>query len=69
MILNRTCIIAEDDVAKLLKDVGVNPEKEAITNMFKAMNGRKLHDLVKEGTPKLASVAVAAGKLIQFESI
>lgn len=36
----------EEEVAKLLKDVGVNPDKEAISSMFKAVNGRKLNELV-----------------------
>ena len=54
--------IAADDVAKLLKEVGVAAEKESIDNLIKSLKGKKLHDLVNEGSSKLASVApVAAG--------
>ena len=53
--------LAADDVSKLLKEVGVAPEKEALDNLIKAVKGKKLHDLVKEGSKKLASVP--SGKL------
>ena len=57
--------LAADDVAKLLKEVGVQSSKEDIDAMIKAINGRKLHDLVREGSTKLAAapsggVAVAS---------
>lgn len=56
--------IAADDVAKLLKEVGVGAEKESIENMIKALKGKKLHDLVKDGSKKLATIAPAgAGKI------
>ena len=57
--------IAADDVAKLLKEVGVTAEKDSIDNMIKALKGKKLHDLVREGSSKLASIApVAAGNIL-----
>ena len=56
--------LAADDVSKLLKDTGVAVEKEEIDTMIKALGGKKLHDLVREGTPKLASVAVAGKKTL-----
>jgi large subunit ribosomal protein LP2 len=56
--------IAADDVAKLLKEVGVQSNKEEIDVLIKAVGGKKLQDLVRDGSKKLASVpsgvAVAA---------
>ena len=56
--------LAADDVAKLLKEVGVQSNKEELDTMIKAVGGKKLHDLVKDGSKRLASVpsgvAVAA---------
>ena len=56
--------VAADDVAKLLKDTGVQTNKEELDAMIKAVAGKKLHDLVRDGSKRLASVpsggAVAA---------
>ena len=56
--------IAADDVAKLLKDSGVQSNKEEIETLIKAVSGKKLHELVSSGSKRLASVpsgvAVAA---------
>ncbi len=49
-------LIAADDVSKLLKEVGVAPEKEALDQLIKAVSGKKLHDLIRDGSKKLASV-------------
>lgn len=54
------CFIAADDVAKLLKEVGAQADKAAIDNLIKAINGRKLHDLVNEGSSKLATISAPA---------
>ena len=43
----------------MLKEVGVAVDKEELDTMIKALNGKKLHDLVREGSTKLASVAPA----------
>eukprot|EP00347_Sterkiella_histriomuscorum_P021926 403332289 len=45
-----------DDVSKLLKEVGVAPVKEDLDTMMKALAGKKLHELVRDGSKKLASV-------------
>ena len=56
--------LAADDVSKLLKEVGVQSNKEDLDAMIKAVGGKKLHDLVNTGSKRLASVpsgvAVAA---------
>jgi large subunit ribosomal protein LP2 len=48
--------VAADDVAKLLKDTGVQTNKEELDAMIKALSGKKLHDLVRDGSKRLASV-------------
>ena len=62
--INLYFIVAADDVAKLLKDTGVQTNKEELDAMIKAVSGKKLHDLVRDGSKRLASVpsggAVAA---------
>lgn len=58
-------ILAADQVEKLLKDVGVTANKEDLAAMIKALSGKKLHDLVRDGSKKLASVpsgVAASGK-------
>lgn len=55
--------IAADDVSKLLKETGVQTNKEELDALIKAVSGKKLHDLVRDGSKRLASVpsgAVAA---------
>lgn len=63
--------IAADQVEKLLKDVGVQANKDDIAALIKAINGKKLHDLVNAGSKKLASVpaggAVASSCKRSFE--
>ena len=48
--------IAADDVAKLLKESGVQSNKEELDALIKAVQGKKLHDLVRDGSKRLASV-------------
>ena len=40
----------------MLKDVGVQANKEDLAAMLKALSGKKLHDLVRDGSKKLASI-------------
>ena len=58
--------LAADDVSKLLKEVGVAPVKEDLDTMMKALAGKKLHELVRDGSKKLASVPSGGGKLTHF---
>lgn len=51
--------VAADDVSKLLKDTGVQTNKEELDTMIKAVAGKKLHDLVRDGSKRLASVPSA----------
>lgn len=54
-ILNHS-VLAADDVAKLLKEVGVAADKADLDAMIHAVNGKQLHDLINAGSKKLASV-------------
>lgn len=55
-------LIAADQITKLLKEAGATSEKDSIEQLLKAVKGKKLHDLVREGSSKLATIApVAAG--------
>ena len=54
--INPYLTVAADDVAKLLKDTGVQTNKEELDAMIKAVGGKKLHDLVRDGSKRLASV-------------
>ena len=49
-----------DDVARVLKDSGVTADKASIESMIKALKGKKLHDLVKDGSKHLASISAPA---------
>jgi ribosomal protein L12E/L44/L45/RPP1/RPP2 len=54
--------IGEADVTKLLKDAGVQADKDSITQMLARLQGKKVHEWVAEGTPKLATgIAVGGG--------
>ena len=52
--------IAADDVSKLLKETGVQSNKEELDALIKAVSGKKLHDLVRDGSKRLASVPSGA---------
>lgn len=56
-----TFCLAADEVAKLLKEVGVAAEKESLDQMIAALKDKKIHELVRSGQSKLVSVA-SAGK-------
>ena len=58
---NPSSSLAADDVSKLLKEVGVQSNKEEVDALIKAVSGKKLHDLVREGSKKLASVPSGSG--------
>ena len=51
-----TMTVAADDVTKLLKEVGVQSNKEDLDAMFNALKGKKLHELIRDGSTKLASM-------------
>ena len=54
-----------DDVSKLLKEVGVKADDAQVKALISALEGKKLHELIAEGSKKLASIpsggAPAAG--------
>lgn len=44
---------------KILSSVGVKVEKEQANKVISSLKGKKIEDLIKEGTTKLASVPAA----------
>ena len=48
--------LGEDDVAKLLKDVGVAADKENLKVMIEKLQGKQIHELVAAGLSKFASI-------------
>ena len=48
--------LGEDDVAKLLKDVGVAADKENLKVMIEKLKGKEIHELVAAGLSKFASI-------------
>ena len=52
-----TCVwLGEDDVAKLLKDVGVAADKDNLKVMIEKLKGKEIHELVAAGMTKFASI-------------
>jgi len=49
-------LIADSDVEKLLKEVGVQSNKDEVQTLITAIGKKKLHDLVNDGSKRLASV-------------
>lgn len=46
------------DVEKVLKEVGATADSESLKALVEALKGKALHELIKEGQSKLASVSV-----------
>ena len=53
--------VGEDDVAKLLKDVGVAADKAAIKAMIEKLAGKSIPDLVRSGRTQFASMPAGGG--------
>jgi large subunit ribosomal protein LP2 len=48
------------DVEKVLKEAGIKSEAEHVEKLISALSGKPFHELVKNGTAKLASMGTAA---------
>jgi len=53
--------LAAADVEALMKACGVSADKDSLKRLIDSMQGKQMHELIREGTEKLASVS--AGKL------
>lgn len=56
-------------MSKLLNDVGVHPDAKELETMINALAGKQLHDLIRDGSKRLASVpagGVASGAGMTF---
>ena len=49
------------DVEKLLKDSGVNADKDKIDAMIKAFDGKNFHEMVQGGLAKMATMGGGGG--------
>ena len=54
---------------KFLKEVGVQANKENVDSMITALKGKKLHELVKSGSAKLASVPVGGKERVPVDHL
>ena len=54
--------VAEEEVINVLKEVGIQADKEQLKALMTALKGKKLHELISAGMSKIQSVG-AAGKL------
>lgn len=50
---------AKDDVSKLLKASGVEPEADKLDLLIKNLEGKQLHELIAAGSSKIVSVGAA----------
>lgn len=50
------CSLAEDDVAKLLKDCGVAADKAALKTMMTKLAGKSIPEMIAEGKKEFASM-------------
>ena len=62
-----THVAAEEQVGKLLKEVGVTADKENLKQMIKALEGKTIQEHIRDGSSKMSSVSAggasaAAGK-------
>ena len=48
------------DVEKVLKEVGATADQESLKALVAALKGKALHELIKEGQSKLATVSAGA---------
>jgi len=48
--------LAADDVAKLLKEVGVSADQDNLKIMIEKCQGRPIHEIIAEGQKKQASM-------------
>lgn len=61
LVLGGNATPSAADVEKLLKDSGVNADKEKIDTMIKAFDGKNFHELVQSGLAKMATVGGGGG--------
>lgn len=61
LVLGGNATPSAADVEKLLKDSGVNADKEKIDTMIKAFDGKNFHELVQSGLAKMATMGGGGG--------
>lgn len=48
-------------MTKILKSVGIDADKDAVTRVIDALKGKALHEVISAGLGKVSSVAVGGG--------
>ncbi|MES1921959.1 hypothetical protein MHBO_003484 [Bonamia ostreae] len=51
----------KDDIEKILKSVGIEPEAEKIALLLKSVEGKNLSEIIRAGLGKLGTASVAGG--------
>ena len=59
LVLGGNATPSEDDVAKLMKEVGVAVDKDNLKTMIAQIGDKKVHEHIAEGRTKMASVSAA----------
>ena len=55
-----TSAAAEEQVAKLMKDVGVTADKENLKHMIKALHGKSVPDHIRAGSAKMSTMSAGS---------
>ena len=51
--------VAEEDVANVLKEVGISPDPAQLKALIEALKGKKLHEIIAGGMSKIQNVSAA----------
>mmetsp|Transcript_31911 Transcript_31911/g.23073 ORF Transcript_31911/g.23073 Transcript_31911/m.23073 type:complete len:85 (+) Transcript_31911:79-333(+) len=60
LVLGGNATPSEDDVAKLMKEVGVASDAENLKTMIKQIGDKSVQEHIVDGRTKMAAVAVAS---------
>ena len=55
--------LAEEEVANVLKEVGIKADEAQLKALIAALKGKKLHEIISSGMGKLQNVSVGGKRL------
>ena len=61
MIIVYWLFLADDDIKKVLQEVGCEVNGEELSKVVNALKGKALHELIAAGSKKLANVSFGSG--------
>ena len=61
MIIVYWLFLADDDIKKVLQEVGCEVNAEELSKTTEALRGKQLHELIAAGSKKLANVSFGSG--------